>query len=128
VPDRSRKWRGEHPHAQISKDLNAIVGSSTYDQLRKNHLEEFKPLFYNVLLNLGTTPLEVSDLPTDERLARYAKGAPDPELEALFFQYGRYLLLSSSRPGVSRQICKGSGITPTIRPGARTITPTSISR
>jgi alpha-L-fucosidase 2 len=99
VPDRSRKWRGEHPHAQISKDLNAIVGSSTYDQLRKNHLEEFKPLFYNVLLNLGTTPLEVSDLPTDERLARYAKGAPDPELEALFFQYGRYLLLSSSRPG-----------------------------
>ena len=37
--------------------------------------------------------------PTDERLARYRDGAADPELEALFFQFGRYLLISSSRPG-----------------------------
>ena len=38
-------------------------------------------------------------MPTDERLARYGKGGVDPALEALFFQYGRYLLISSSRPG-----------------------------
>ena len=39
------------------------------------------------------------DLPTDERLVRYRDGAADPALEALFFQFGRYLLISSSRPG-----------------------------
>ncbi len=40
---------------------------------------------------------ELSDLPTDDRLLRYEKGAPDPYLETLYFQYGRYLLISSSR-------------------------------
>ena len=46
--------------------------------------------------NLGSA---AADLPTDERLVRYRDGAEDGELEALFFQYGRYLLISSSRPG-----------------------------
>jgi alpha-L-fucosidase 2 len=99
LPDRARKWRGDGPDVQITRDVAALVGSGGYDEIRNTHLNEFKPLFSRVLLNLGTTPAEVAELPTDERLARYAKGAPDPELEVLFFQYGRYLLLSSSRPG-----------------------------
>ena len=53
-------------------------------------------LFRRVSLNLGGG---AADLPTDERLVRYRDGAEDGELEALFFQYGRYLLISSSRPG-----------------------------
>jgi len=99
LPDRSRKWRGDNPHARITSDLDAILKSSTFDQLRKSHVSDFAALMLNVTLDLGSSPKEIADLPTDERLAQYAKGAPDPELEALFFQYGRYLLISSSRPG-----------------------------
>jgi alpha-L-fucosidase 2 len=49
-----------------------------------------------VSLQLGSS---ATDLPTDERLVRYRDGAADNELETLFFQFGRYLLISSSRPG-----------------------------
>jgi alpha-L-fucosidase 2 len=48
---------------------------------------------------LGKTPEEVASLPIDQRFQRYAKGEADPGFEALFFQFGRYLLISSSRPG-----------------------------
>lgn len=50
-------------------------------------------------LELGDTPAEVAALPTDERLARVRQGGEDPGLTALYFQYGRYLLMGSSRPG-----------------------------
>jgi alpha-L-fucosidase 2 len=55
-------------------------------------------MFFRVLMNLGTSDPAASALPTDQRLVRYATGKPDPELETLFFQFGRYLLISSSRP------------------------------
>jgi len=60
------------------------------------HVKEHQRLFRRVSLRLGSG---APDLPTDERLVRYRDGAADGELEALFFQYGRYLLISSSRPG-----------------------------
>jgi len=50
-------------------------------------------------VSAGSNPIRVHDLPTDERLKAYREGNPDPSLEALYFQYGRYLLLASSRPG-----------------------------
>jgi len=53
-------------------------------------------LVRRVTLDLGTTPM--ADQPTDIRIAA-ASGAPDPQLAALYFQFGRYLLISSSRPG-----------------------------
>jgi alpha-L-fucosidase 2 len=98
-PDRSQKWRGEDPHFAIEKDLNEIVKVADYLGLRREHTVNYRSLFYRVILDLGKSAPEVSALPTDERLVRYSKGLPDPELEALFFQYGRYLLISSSRPG-----------------------------
>jgi alpha-L-fucosidase 2 len=98
LPDRSRHWRGEDPHIRISKDL-AVLLHTPYSQLRQEHLNDYQRLFDRVHLNLGDTPAPIRDLPTDQRLAQYAHGTPDPELEALFFQYGRYLLISSSRPG-----------------------------
>ncbi|WP_431214239.1 glycosyl hydrolase family 95 catalytic domain-containing protein [Puia sp. P3] len=68
-----------------------------YDELKSRHLTDMHNYFDRVTLNLGIG----SALPTDERLAAYTKGAADPGLEALYFQYGRYLLISSSRtPGV----------------------------
>jgi alpha-L-fucosidase 2 len=95
VPDRSRGWRGPSPHTRIEEQLRAAAGEP-YERLRAAHVADYQALFRRVSLRLGSA---TRDLPTDERLLRYRDGEADPELEALFFQYGRYLLISSSRPG-----------------------------
>lgn len=63
--------------------------------LRKEHQEDYRQLYDRVDIDLGPE----SDEPTDQRLARAKLGTPEPSLFALFFQYGRYLLISSSREG-----------------------------
>jgi alpha-L-fucosidase 2 len=68
----------------------------TYEKLRADHIREHQRLFNRVKLDLGIT--EAADLPTDQRPAKFLEGA-DPHLGALYFQYGRYLLISSSRAG-----------------------------
>jgi alpha-L-fucosidase 2 len=65
-----------------------------FDTLRAAHAADHQALFRRVTLDLGTNP----DRPTDQRIAD-AKTADDPALAALYFQFGRYLLISSSRPG-----------------------------
>jgi len=96
LPDRVRAWRGDSPHARIMRQLAAAAAMS-YTELRAAHIADYQHLFRRVALNLGSTGgSTVGDIPTDERLVRYRDGAVDPELEALFFQYGRYLLISSS--------------------------------
>lgn len=69
--------------------------SKSFDQLNKSHSTDYQKYFNRVSLNLGKT--EAPDLPTDERLRRYAEGKEDKNLEVLYFQFGRYLLISSSR-------------------------------
>lgn len=69
--------------------------TNTYLELREIHQRDYKPLFQKVDINLGENP----DTPTDKRLEHLKEGQEDPALFALFFQYGRYLLLSSSREG-----------------------------
>jgi len=71
--------------------------SIEYSQLRERHIADHIALFQRVDIDLGST--NASDRPTDERLVSYQAGGVDPELEALYFQYGRYLLMASSRPG-----------------------------
>ena len=95
VADRTRGWRGDPPHERIDRQLRAAAAKS-YTDLRAAHVADYQRLFRRVSLQLGSSG---ADLPTDERLLRYRDGAADAELEALFFQYGRYLLISSSRPG-----------------------------
>ncbi len=68
-----------------------------FAQLKKGHLQDYQSYFNRVSFSLGSA--ENAALPTDERLKRYAEGAQDPSLETLYLQYGRYLLISSSRPG-----------------------------
>jgi alpha-L-fucosidase 2 len=68
----------------------------SFAMLRARHVVEHRALFDRVALDLGGRP-ELADLPTDERLARLQAGGEDPGLAALYFQYGRYLLMSSSR-------------------------------
>lgn len=67
-----------------------------YDQLLKDHSADYQQYFNRVKLDLGVT--EAVKKPTDVRLAEFAKGN-DPQLVTLYFQFGRYLLISSSRPG-----------------------------
>ena len=69
----------------------------SYTSLLKAHLKEYEPYFDRVSLRLGGD--ESQDIPTDERLERVKQGADDEHLCELMFQYGRYLLIASSRPG-----------------------------
>lgn len=73
------------------------AGSQSFDQLKKNHILDYQQFYNRVNLSLNGNPK--IDLPTDERLLRYTKGEADTGLEALYFQFGRYLLISASRPG-----------------------------
>src|SRR6185295_17091590 len=73
-----------------------------FDELRRAHVAEHRKLYDRCALTFGdrhTSAAEVLALPTDQRLERLEKGGDDPELAALDFHYGRYLLMSSSRPG-----------------------------
>jgi len=67
-----------------------------YDQMVKDHVADYQKYFNRVKLDLGET--EAAKKPTDIRLAEFAKG-DDPSFVSLYFQFGRYLLISSSRPG-----------------------------
>jgi alpha-L-fucosidase 2 len=73
---------------------NAV--KKTWDQALKDHIADYQNLFRRVSLDLGKT--DAIKNPTDVRLEQFAKGN-DPHLAALYFQFGRYLLISSSRPG-----------------------------
>ncbi len=68
-----------------------------WSRLQKDHLKDYQALFGRVSLDLGSTAPEIAALPTDEQLMRYADGETNPELEALYFQFGRYLLIACSR-------------------------------
>ena len=75
------------------------ASKKSYHELKEAHIADYQKFFNRVELNLGST--DAPDLPTNERLLRYAEGKEDKNLEILYFQYGRYLLISSSRtPGV----------------------------
>lgn len=77
---------------------NAI--KKPFDILFKNHLGDFHKYFNRVSLNLKDTAANNNAaLPSDKRLLVYSNGAYDPGIETLYFQFGRYLLISSSRPG-----------------------------
>jgi alpha-L-fucosidase 2 len=89
---------GPDPARTTAARLDAIRGRS-YDSLRDAHLADHRALFRRVSLDLGPASSQPSSLPTDERLRQYAAGASDPGLEALYFQFGRYLMIAGSRPG-----------------------------
>ena len=86
---------GGEPEAISLKQL-VDARAKSFDELRNEHLTEHRRLFRRVQLDLGRTA--AADLPTDERIEQFAHGH-DPALVALYHQYGRYLLISSSRPG-----------------------------
>ncbi|WP_326627757.1 glycoside hydrolase family 95 protein [Nonomuraea fuscirosea] len=93
---RSFKDVGGDPAEVAGRHLEQASGRP-YEVLRRRHLRDYQELFGRVEIDLGTS--EAVALPTDERIARQRLDT-DPQLAALYFQYGRYLLISSSRaPG-----------------------------
>ena len=85
--------------ARIARVQLDGAAAHDFESLHQRHVEDFGEYFDRVKIDLGDDP--VPGLATDERLRRYTEGAEDPYLEALYFQFGRYLLISSSRtPGV----------------------------
>ena len=74
------------------------AGASDFKRLYKASAKEYKKLYDRVELRLASSS-GTEDLPTDQRLEEYAKGAADNSLAVLYYNYGRYLLISSTRPG-----------------------------
>ncbi len=90
--------RGGEPERTCERLLAAAARKSLVE-LRRDHLRDYQTIFRRVRLELGASDPALRSAPTDERISRRLHGAPDPELAALVFQYGRYLLMGSSRPG-----------------------------
>ena len=90
-------YRGVDPHSAVQKRVDHATAKS-YARLLADHEKDYRTLFDRVTLDIGQT---MPDEPTDKLLAAYGDGTTpaDRALEALFFQYGRYLLISSSRAG-----------------------------
>jgi alpha-L-fucosidase 2 len=105
--------RNRGPLAAAAEQAIAAAASKPYAKLRADHVADYQNLFNRVTLTFTGPPPTITgpgsrpgaererglQLPTDERLKAVAGGAADPQLIALYFQFGRYLLISSSRPG-----------------------------
>lgn len=86
----------KHASRLCKKQISQAIRKS-YLNLRNSHVAEHHRLFGRVQMDLGST--EISSLPTDQRLKAVKDGKDDPALATLYFHYGRYLLICSSRPG-----------------------------
>jgi alpha-L-fucosidase 2 len=97
-------YNRQNPLKPLTADYRAkalkeadVASTNAYARLKERSVADHQALFRRVDLQLSSAP--APDQPTDERLAAVQKGADDPYLVALYFQYGRYLLISASRPG-----------------------------
>ena len=87
-------FRGTDPAALCERQLVAAQGKK-WAKLREDHVADHQQLFHRVALDLGGVEARIR--PTDLRFEALRKGEPDPQLAALFFQYGRYLVIAGSR-------------------------------
>ena len=93
--DYAKNYKGSDPHEAVGLTLEKSSRRS-FDAMRKDHVQDYQGYFKRVSLDLGKTAN--ASLPTDERLRKFTAGENDPALVSLFYQFGRYLLISSSRP------------------------------
>jgi alpha-L-fucosidase 2 len=97
-PTKSPSREGTDESALCSEDLK-LIADQPYDVIRAAHVVDYQKLFHRVRLDLGHSPAAEA-LPTDERLRQYRAGSgADPGLAALYYHFGRYVLISASRPG-----------------------------
>ncbi|MFU8780656.1 MAG: glycosyl hydrolase family 95 catalytic domain-containing protein [Kiritimatiellia bacterium] len=104
VGDRNKGWRGEHPHERLCAWVEA-ASQKPWQELLDAHVVDYKALFNRVDLQLESVVDRPADIKTEERLQQYQAafahgGIPeDRELEALLYDYARYLMISCSRAG-----------------------------
>jgi alpha-L-fucosidase 2 len=103
--DQDPALNGRDPSALCEAYLSGLAGK-TYEELLAAHLADYQELFQRVELKLGAgsgakagVEAVAEALPTNVRLQRVKDGHDDPSLTALYFDFGRYLLIASSRPG-----------------------------
>ena len=94
VLDYDKNYRGGDPHEAVARDLNAAAGKS-FETLRAVHIADYQSLFNRVSFKLPATA--ASARPTDVRIQSFGDGKADPSLACLYYQCGRYFLISSSR-------------------------------
>ena len=92
--DKNPATEGKDNKAIADAQLTNATAKS-FEQLKSEHLEDYQQFFNRLKIDLGKS--DTPNLPTDERLLRYADGKEDKGLEELYFQFGRYLLIASSR-------------------------------
>ena len=95
--DKSPGLQGKNPALEANANLNKALKAG-YEQLKANHIADYQKLFKRVSFNLGADAAMLKQ-PTDERLKNFNINNPDKQLQTLYYQYGRYLLIASSRPG-----------------------------
>src|SRR5690625_2357460 len=92
--------RSKDPESETSAILDA-ASAFEYLELRRRHIDDHRSMMSRVVLDVLPEDNAFEDIPTDDRLRRVKDGGVDPHLTELYFQYGRYLLMGSSRaPGV----------------------------
>lgn len=89
-------WREGDPERETAERL-ASAAMKPFSRLHELHVADYQKLFQRVALQVGAGP--DGSVPTDERLKAVAAGVSDPGLISLYFQFGRYLMISCSRPG-----------------------------
>ena len=89
-------YRG-NPYREANRNTLARLEKESWKTIKKQHLSDFHSLFNRSDLDLGIT--DQASKPTDVRIREYYEGAEDPHLEALYYQFGRYLMIGCSRPG-----------------------------
>lgn len=102
--DRDPALEGLDPGPRCDAWLNESAKLS-YSELLERHIADFSPYFNRVLLELDAPCRD--DIPTDERIAAVRAGQADERLTELFFQFGRYLMISGSRPGTQPTTLQG---------------------
>ena len=99
--ERNKGWKKAHPHEELNVQL-AAASAKPYPTLLNEHIEDYQSLFNRLQIELGTSPAHSAQMTTDQRLNAYREAkasTPDHALEELIFQYARYLMIASSRPG-----------------------------
>jgi alpha-L-fucosidase 2 len=95
--DKSPGLQGKDPAVEADANMAKAI-EQPYRQLLRRHYLDYRGLFARVAFDLGSNQAMLK-LPTDERLKKFNPQNPDKQLQALYYQFGRYLLISSSRPG-----------------------------
>ena len=95
--DKSPGLQGKDPAIEAKANIQQAL-AKTYSVLKQRHIADYRSLFARVNFELDIDPASIT-LPSDQRLKNFAASPHDHQLQVLYYQYGRYLLIAASRPG-----------------------------